>query len=111
MKQNILLIMLLLSSCRQYETSNPLIGKWVFQTSGMMNPKEFTQTFIKTDRLDDNAFGIIFMEDNQVIEHKNIGYCGVSPVIYHKCKGNWTQNDKQVCIKANGIFENINQCY
>jgi hypothetical protein len=111
MKQNILLIILLLSSCKQYETSNPLIGKWVYQTSGMMNSKEFTKTFVKTDVLDDNTFGIIFMEDNQVIEHKNIGYCGMPPVIYDKCKGKWTQDGKQICIKASGVFEKINECY
>jgi hypothetical protein len=111
MKQNVLLLILLLSACKQNETLNPLIGKWVFQTSGMINTEYFTQTFVKTNVLDENNFGIIFMEDNQVVEHKNIGYCGVPPVIFDKCEGKWTQDGKQVCIKASGIFENINECY
>jgi hypothetical protein len=111
MTRNIMLIILLLSSCKQYETSNPLIGKWVYQTSGMMGAREFTQTFVKVNELDENSLGIVFLEDNQVIENKNIGDCGMPPVIYDKCKGKWTQDGKKICIKASGIVEQINDCY
>lgn len=99
-------------SCTQNKISNPLIGKWAFKTTGSTgNPHEFTQTFIKTDVFDEHNLGIIFMENNQVIENKTIGYCGMPPVVFDKCEGNWTQDGKKIYVNASGVFNKINEYY
>lgn len=103
---------LVIISCTQDETSNPLIGKWAFKTTGgTENPNEFTQTFLKTDVFDEHNSGIIFMENNQVIENKPIGFCGTPPVTYDKCEGSWKQEGKKICVNASGVFNKINECY
>ena len=99
-------------SCTQNQPSNPLIGKWAFKaTRGTDNPHEFTQTFIKTDVFDEHNLGIIFMENNQVIENKPIGFCGTPPVIFDKCEGSWEQDGKKIYVNESGVFQKIKECY
>jgi hypothetical protein len=99
-------------SCTQDETSNPLIGKWAFKTTGGTgNLHEFTHTFVKTDVFDEHNSGIIFMENDQVIENKPIGFCGVPPIIYDKYEGSWKQDGKKIYVNESGVFQKIKECY
>lgn len=112
MKKILLLILYVVFSCTEDETSDPLIGKWVFKTSGSTNnPHEFTQTFVKTAVFDEHNLGIIFMENNQVIENKTIGFCGVNPIIMDRCEGSWKQDGRKIYVNESGVFNKIKTCY
>ena len=114
MKKIILLlpIVYVVFSCTQNEISNPLIGKWAFKTTGSAgNPHEFTQTFVKTDVFDEHNSGIIFMENNQVIENKTIGFCGTPPVVFDRCEGSWKQDGRKIYVDESGVFNKIKKCY
>lgn len=96
----VLFIILVTISCKKEGSvsthgSNYLIGTWV-------NP-QYSETQITYDRsaeLPENNYGLKFQSEGNLIERKNIGWCGTPPISYGDYEGNWTANDSIVNIEV-----------
>ena len=75
-------LLILFSSCKHDEvipdnTPITLHTAWT-------NPEyiDNTITFKKSDALASDTYGVQFLEDGSVVEHKNAGSCGTPPITY-----------------------------
>ncbi len=84
---NILSFSLLLgiTSCHDEQNiEGKLIGTWVYIESD----DEFYK-FKKTEKFNNDKFGIKFIAKGKLIKHQNVGWCGTPPIKYGKFKGKW----------------------
>lgn len=73
--------------------NDKLIGYW--------NNAAYNDSILEYSRttcLDENEFGIYFLEDGTLYERKNAGWCGTPPISCIDYKGTWTQNDSIIDI-------------
>lgn len=55
--------------------------------------------FEKAAKLKEKIYGISLLENNQLVERRNIGFCGTPPVIYGDYPGTWELQDSVISLK------------
>jgi hypothetical protein len=92
------------SSCKQNENAidpqNPLIGTWVYTDYEQINSTEYVTVYSRKPSFDNNNSGISFKANNQLIERKNIGFCGTPPISYGEYNGSYSLKDKQITTES-----------
>lgn len=81
-------IILIFVSC----TENPvnekipdnLEGTWVYRSY-----QDDVYTMEKSTNLENDNSGMIILGNGNLIERKNVGFCGTPPVVYDNYEGNW----------------------
>ncbi len=87
-----------LNSCQksdQYQPGSGLIGVW-------SNPEynDSIRRFTRLEQLVPDAYAVVFLENGQLIERKNGGWCGTPPVVYEDFKGQWRQRGKLIDLEV-----------
>ncbi len=103
--KNIKLLVLLFSiitiSCGNNDNSllteypSEIIGSWI-------NPIYTDSTIVleRSNELIDTTYGITFLNNHTIKEHKNNGWCGTPPISYGLYDGIWAQEDDQLTLKT-----------
>lgn len=119
MKKTILIFSILfiaiLSSCKQNENitdpQNPLIGTWVYKSYEQINSTEYAIVYERKSKFDNDNSGISFKVNNQLIERKNIGWCGTPPISYGEYNGSYTLKDELITTNSEGWNGKTTQRY
>jgi len=94
-----LAIGLTLLSCEKEKIINvplpgELAGCWI-------NPQYNDSTVVYERAVEfNNGPGIIFREDNSLVERKNAGFCGTPPVTYADYDGSYSVNDSIISVSV-----------
>jgi len=56
--------------------------------------------FDRASKLYENCYGISFLQDNQIVERKNAGWCGTPPVYYADFDGQWNLQGDTLSISV-----------
>ncbi len=90
------LFLILVASCKDDEikadnTPSSIHTAWI-------NPEylDNTITFKKSTELSTDSYGIKFLTDGSVIEHKNAGFCGTPPITYDYFYGEYNYNEGMI---------------
>jgi len=65
------------------------IGVWIQKSY-----ESDTLTFERSEKLNNDKPGYIFLSDNKIIERKNSGWCGTPPIAYTNFDGKWELIDE-----------------
>jgi hypothetical protein len=96
-----MLVLGFMSCKKDMETTQPenltsnFIGTWV-------NPQysDSLISFNRSSSLPENGYGLSILEKGNLVERKNIGWCGTPPVIYGDYEGNWQLENELLVIRV-----------
>jgi hypothetical protein len=100
------ILIAIFSSCKQnvnaIDPQNPLIGTWVYKNYEQIDSTQYAIVYERKIKFDENNPGFFFKVNNQLVERKNVGWCGTPPISYGEYNGSYTLNDKQITIESDG---------
>jgi len=110
--RNIILILILLIaiSCSkdseqiENKSDHSVIGTWIHSSFN-----EDIRVLYRNNEFIDN-YGVKFIENYELIEKRNSGFCGTPPISYAEFKGKWNEISEQI-IEINIDFWEENLTY
>ena len=110
-----ILLTINVSSCKQNEDfidpQNLLIGTWVYKDYVQIDSTQYAIVYERKAKFDDNNSGISFKVNSQLIERKNVGWCGTPPISYGEYGGNFYLKDKVITTNSDSWNGKILQRY
>ena len=97
----VLLCSSMLFGCEMYEEpiitqqTQMLIGNWV---SPEYN--DTIVTFKRSDQLIEQKYGLAIMDEGNLMERKNAGWCGTPPIFFADFEGEWTNSGSDIYINV-----------